>query len=194
METTSVLSEERIIREKVGKPLIWVSMVSMVMVFAGLTSAYVVRMEKGEWLEFSLPKWLYISTAIILLSSVTMNWVLASAKKNDFKNVKIAASITLLLGFAFIFSQFKAWGVLVDQKVVFAGSYSNAAGSFLYILTGLHLVHLVGGILSLSVVWVKSLGERYNSENLYGIRLCAIFWHFLDALWIYLFLFLLFVR
>jgi cytochrome c oxidase subunit 3 len=192
MET--ILSEQRIIREKVGKPLIWVAMVSMLMVFAGLTSAYVVRMEAGHWLEFELPQMFYVSTAIIIMSSVTMNWVLSSAKKNDFQNMKLAAGITLLLGFAFIICQFKAWGALVEQKVFFAGTYSNAAGSFLYILTGLHLVHLVGGIIALSVVWVKSIKQRYNSKNLYGIRLCAIFWHFLDALWIYLFLFLLFVR
>ena len=189
-----VLSEARITREKVGKPLIWVAMVSMVMVFAGLTSAYVVRMEKGDWLQFDLPQSLYISTAIIIISSVTMNWVLASAKKDDLKSMKIAASITLLLGIAFIFSQVNAWGVLVEQKVFFAGNQSNAACSFLYILTGLHLVHLVGGILALLVVWIKCLGEKYSSENHYGIKLCAIFWHFLDALWIYLFLFLLFVR
>lgn len=192
MET--VLSEKRIIREKVGKPLIWVAMISMLMVFAGLTSAYVVRKDAGNWLEFQLPRLFYVSTAIIIISSVTMNWVLSSAKKNDMKNMKLAATITLLLGIAFIVCQFKAWGVLVEQKVFFAGTYSNAAGSFLYILTGLHLLHLAGGILALSVVWVKSLRERYSAENLYGIRICAIFWHFLDALWIYLFLFLLFVR
>lgn len=192
MET--VLSEKRIIREKVGKPLVWVSIVSMVMIFGGLTSAYIVRMEQGDWLHFELPQLFYVSTTIIIISSVTMNWVLSAAKKNELKNVKIAASLTLLLGIAFIYCQVKAWGVLYDQKVVFAGDYSNAAGSFLYILTGLHLVHLIGGILSLLVVWVKSLGERYNSEDLYGIKLCAIFWHFLDVLWIFLFLFLLFVR
>lgn len=189
-----VLSEERITREKVGKPLIWVAIVSMVMVFAGLTSAYYVRMQAGDWLHFDMPQLFYVSTAIIIFSSVTMNWVLASAKKNDFKNMKIASSITLVLGIAFIFCQFKAWGVLYAQKVVFAGSYSNPAGSFLYILTGLHMAHLVAGILALSVVWVKALGKRYNSEDHYGIKVCAIFWHFLDALWIFLFLFLLFVR
>lgn len=190
----STLSEARITREKVGKPLIWVAIVSMVMVFAGLTSAYVVRMQAGDWLHFDLPQLFYVSTAIIIISSVTMNWVLSSAKKNDFKNMKVASSVTLMLGIAFIICQFKAWGILFDQKVVFAGSYSNAAGSFLYILTGLHMAHLVGGILALSVVWVKALGKRYNSENHYGIKLCAIFWHFLDALWIFLFLFLLYVR
>ncbi len=188
METT--LSEERITREKVGKPLIWVAIVSMVMVFAGLTSAYVVRMQAGDWLHFDLPKLFYVSTAIIIISSVSMNWVLSSAKKNDFNSMKLAASITLLLGIAFIVCQFKAWGILYEQKVFFAGSYSNAAGSFLYILTGLHMLHLVAGILALLVVWVKTLGKRYNSENHYGIKICAVFWHFLDALWIFLFLFL----
>jgi len=129
-----------------------------------------------------------------MISSVTMNWVLISAKKNNYKNITLASLITLLLGLSFIICQFKAWGVLVDQKIYFAGKYSNPAGSFLYILTALHLAHLVGGILSLSVVWINSIRKRYNAENLLGIKLCAIFWHFLDALWIYLFLFLLFVR
>jgi cytochrome c oxidase subunit 3 len=188
------IEEKRATREKVAKPLLWIGMISMVMVFAALTSAYVVRMEKGDWMRFELPQMFYISTAVIMLSSVTMNWTLSSAKKNDFKNIKRAALLTLLLGIVFVVFQFKAWGVLVEQKVFFAGKYSNASGSFLYALTGLHMAHLAGGIISILVVWIKSLGQRYNSGDLLGIRLCAIFWHFLDLLWIYLFLFLLFVR
>ncbi len=191
---TITLEEKKEIREKSAKPLLWLGMVSMAMIFAGLTSAYVVRQGKGDWLKFELPQLFYISTAIIIISSVTMNWVLSSAKNNNYKNVKLASLITLILGFAFVICQFKAWGTLVDQKVFFAGKYSNAAGSYLYILTGLHLLHLIGGILSLLLVWVKSLKNKYNSENLLGIKLCAIFWHFLDVLWIYLFLFLLFFR
>ena len=186
--------EKRITREKVAKPLLWVGMISMVMIFAALTSAYVVREQKGDWLQFELPRMFYISTAIIIISSVTMNWAVSSAKKNDFKNVKLASLLTLVLGISFVVCQFKAWGVLVDQKIFFAGKYNNAAGSFLYALTGLHMAHLAGGIIAISVVWVKSLMKSYNSENLLGIQLCAIFWHFLDILWIYLFLFLLFVR
>ena len=192
MET--LITEDKALFERTKKTLLWVAMVSMVMVFAGLTSAYVVRMEKGDWLDFELPRLFYISTAIILLSSVTMNQVLSNAKKNDYKGVKWAAGITLLLGMGFIVSQIEAWETLYSQKIVFAGNQSNAAGSFLYILTGLHLLHLAGGFLALLWVWVKSLREKYNSENLLGIKLCAIFWHFLGALWIYLFLFLLFVR
>ena len=191
---TITLEEKKEIREKSAKPLLWLGMVSMAMIFAGLTSAYVVRQGKGDWLKFELPQLFYISTAIIIISSVTMNWVLSSAKNNNYKNVKLASLITLILGFAFVICQFKAWGTLVDQKVFFAGKYSNAAGSYLYILTGLHLLHLIGGILALLLVWVKSLKNKYTSENLLGIKLCAIFWHFLDVLWIYLFLVLLFFR
>jgi cytochrome c oxidase subunit 3 len=186
--------EKNAIREKVARPLLWIGMITMVMLFASLTSAYVVRQEKGDWLKFELPQLFYISTAIIIISSVTMNWALSAAKKNDLKSLKLAAFLTLVLGLSFIICQFKAWGALVDQKIFFAGKYSNASGSFLYALTGLHMAHLIGGILAVLVVLVKSLMNRYNSENLLGIRLCAIFWHFLDGLWIYLFLFLLFVR
>jgi len=191
---TITAEEKNSIREKVARPLLWVGMISMVMLFASLTSAYVVRQQKGDWLQFELPQLFYISTAIIIISSVSMNWTLSAAKKNDFKNIRLSSLITLILGAAFVICQFKAWGVLVDQKIFFAGKYSNASGSFLYALTGLHMAHLIGGILALSVVWIKSVMNRYNSENLLGIRLCTIFWHFLAGLWIYLFLFLLFVR
>jgi cytochrome c oxidase subunit 3 len=194
METAAALEEQKITRNKVAIPLLWLSIVAMIMIFASMTSAYVVSRGKGGWLHFELPQLFYVSTAIILMSSVTMNWTLASARKNDFKNVKIAALLTLLLGIAFIICQFKAWGQLVDQKVFFAGKSSSGSGSYLYALTGLHLAHLIFGFFALLVVWVKSIGQRYDSENLLGIRLCAIFWHFLDVLWIYLFLFLLFVR
>jgi cytochrome c oxidase subunit 3 len=194
METVSVTEEKRITREKVAKPLLYISMVGMLMIFASLTSAYIVRQKKGDWLNFELPQMFYISTAIIIISSVSINWALAAAKKNDFKSIKWAALTTLLLGIAFTITQFQAWGALVDQKVFFAGKYSNASGSFLYVLTGLHLAHLFGGIIAVFVVWIKSIQQKYNSENLLGIRLCAIFWHFLDLLWIYLFVFLLFQR
>lgn len=174
--------------------MLWLAMGSMVMIFGSLTSAYYVRRESGNWMHFELPQMFYISTAVIIISSVTMNWVLSVAKKNDFKNIKLASWITLVLGMVFVITQFQAWSVLVDQKVFFAGKQSNASGSFLYALTGLHLAHLAGGIIALTVVAIKALKEKYNSENLLGIKLCAIFWHFLDGLWIFLFLFLLFVR
>lgn len=186
--------EKQITREKVAKPMLYLSMGSMFMLFAAFTSAYIVRMKKGDWMHFDVPQIFYISTAIILVSSVTMNWVLSSAKKNDFKNIRLGALITLLLGAGFVICQVMGWSVLYSQKIVFAGKYSNASGSFFYVLTLMHLLHLFGGMIALLVVWIKSIQGKYDSENLLGVRLCAIFWHFLDVLWICLFLFLLFVR
>ena len=190
----SVSQEKRINTSKAAIPLLWVSIVAMVMIFGSLTSGYIVSRGKSNWLHFELPQLFYVSTAVILMSSVTMNWTLSAARKNNLKNIKIGSLLTLLLGLAFVACQFKAWGYLVDQKIFFAGQTSSGSGSYLYVLTGLHLAHLAFGLIALLVVWVKSLLHRYNSENLLGIRLCAIFWHFLDVLWIFLFLFLLFVR
>ncbi len=194
MNTVSYQEEKRITREKVALPMLWVGMVSMFMIFAALTSAYLVRKMKGGWLEFDLPQLFYISTAIILLSSVTMNQTLQSARKNDTKAIQRFAFFTFVLGSAFIVCQFLGWRNLVDQKVFFAGKDSNAAGSFLYALTGLHLLHLVGGLIAVFVVWINATRKKYDSHNLLGIKLCALFWHFLDGLWIFLFLFLLLKR
>lgn len=186
--------ERRVIRNKIAMPMLFLSMGSMFMLFAAFTSAYYVRQQKGDWLQFDIPQIFYISTAVILLSSVTMNWGLSAIKKNNLAGLKTASGITLLLGLGFVVCQFLGWSVLYSQKIVFAGKYSNASGSFFYVLTLMHLLHLVAGIIALFVVWIKSIQGKYTSENLLGVRLCAIFWHFLDILWIYLFLFLLFVR
>lgn len=196
---TSTLSfseqeEKRLTRAKVAKPMLWLGMGSMVMLFAGLSSAYVVSHESAKWVQFELPQLFYISTAIIILSSVTMNSAVMAAKKNEFKSIKRYVLITLLLGIAFIISQFQAWSYLISQGIYFTGKTHNASGSYLYMLTFMHMLHLVAGIISLMVVWVKAVGKKYNSENILGLQLSAIFWHFLDVLWIYLFLFLLFIR
>lgn len=192
MET--VITNEQEVHERARKSLLWVAIVSMVMFFGAFASGYIVRMESGNWLHFELPKMFYISTAIILLSSATINWALSAAKGNNLSAVKKASGLTLLLGISFMASQFLAWTELYEGNIVFAGNQSNASGSFLYALTGLHLLHLVFGFFAVFVVWVKALREKYNAENYLGIKLCAIFWHFLDGLWIFLFTFLLFVR
>lgn len=187
-------TEEKKTHEKAIQWLLWVSIVSMIMIFAGLTSAYVVRQGAGNWLEFSLPAMFWVSTAVIIFSSASMNFAFQSAKKNNYKNVIIGTAITLVLGLLFVYTQFTAWGILVDQKIFFTGKTANASGSFLYIITGAHLAHLFGGLICLITVLVKALQKKYNQNNLLGIKLCSIYWHFLDALWIYLFLFLLIIR
>lgn len=191
----SITIEEKLeIRGKAAKPMLWLAIVSMVMIFAGLTSAYVVRQAKGDWQNFDLPIKFYISTSLILLSSITMNWALISAKKNNLKNVKQALVVTLALGVAFVVFQFLGWGDLVKQQIFFAGKLSNASGSFLYIITGVHLAHLLAGLISLVVTLFMAVKEKYNPDNLLGLHLCSIYWHFLAILWVYLFLFLLFIH
>jgi cytochrome c oxidase subunit 3 len=186
--------ERQEIKSKAYKPMLMIAIVSMVMLFAGLTSAYIVRQAEGNWLSFELPSAFYTSTGVILLSSLTMNWALASAKKDHKKNIKTAMALTLILGLLFVISQFAGWNHLVKQNVFFAGPSSNASGSFLYALTGLHLAHLFGGLIYVSIVLSRALNEKYSSKNFLGLQLCSIYWHFLDILWIYLFFFLLFIR
>ncbi len=173
------------------KILLWLSMVSMVMIFAGLTSGYIVRQAESNWFVFQLPKIFYLSTAFIVLSSVSMQWALSSLKKNNRSQLITGLITTLGLGFAFAFTQFAAWSKLVDAGIFFTG---NPSGSFLYVLTALHLFHLLGGIIFLMVISARSIQGKFSSTNTLPVELCAIFWHFLDGLWVYLFIFLMIVR
>lgn len=173
------------------KIFLWIAMCSMTMLFAGLTSAYIVRQAEGNWVHFELPRLFYLSTAFIVASSISMQWALASIKKNQASNLLTGLILTLGLGLAFAFTQFLGWSQLVDEKIFFVG---NPSGSFLYVITGLHLAHLFGGIIYMLVVITKAIRNKYSAENNLQIQLCSIYWHFLDVLWIYLFLFLLFIR
>ena len=174
--------------------MLYLAIISMCMIFGGLTSAYVVRSGDPGWLHFDLPNAFYISTAIIISSSFTMLWALLAAKKDNFSGVKIGMILTLILGMAFVVSQFKAWGALVDNGIFLGGKDSNAAGQFLYVISFAHLLHLAGGIIMLIYVCIKSLKQLYHSKNLLGLQLCSIYWHFLDLLRIYLFVFIYFAH
>ena len=170
------------------KIFLWIAIGSMIMLFAGLTSAYMVRQAEGNWVHFELPKLFYLSTTLIILSSASMQWAAYSVKKDQRGNLLSGLIVTLGLGLAFSFSQFLGWSKLVDEKIFFVG---NPSGSFLYVLTGLHLAHLAGGLIYLLVIITKSIRGKYNSENNLPVQLCTTYWHFLDILWVYLFVFLL---
>ncbi|MBD77896.1 MAG: cytochrome oxidase subunit III [Crocinitomicaceae bacterium] len=186
--------EKHEIRLKTSKNLLWVAIATMVMLFIGFTSAYIVRQEEGQWLVFELPNILFISTLVIMLSSVSMVWATRSAKKDNNQGVKIGLLITLVLGLVFVVCQYQAWVEVHDLGIVWAGKESNAAGSYLYLITGLHLAHLFAGILSLIYTFARSLRGAYSSSNSLGLELTALYWHFLDVLWVYLFLFLYYIR
>ena len=117
MDAMTINMENNSMRGKTLKPLLWIGIVSILMLFAGLTSAYIVSKADGGWLQFELPKMFYLSTVIIIISSISMNYALISAKRNNINNIKIALAFTLILGLGFVFSQFMAWKTLVGQEV-----------------------------------------------------------------------------
>lgn len=194
MEAIMTEKETFMTKSRAANAMLWVGIVSIIMLFAGLTSAYIVRQAEGNWLYFDLPRVFYVSTAIIIASSLSMAVAQRAVKKNNFSLTSIALVTTVLLGIAFCITQWLGWRELVAMNVFFAGHESNPAGSFLYVLSGVHLLHLAGGIIAVSITTVKAILKRYSSENHLGIDLAAIYWHFLDILWVYLLLFLVFIR
>jgi cytochrome c oxidase subunit 3 len=181
-------------RRKTAKPLLYIGCVSIVMLFAGLTSAYVVRADNGNWLVFQLPDIAIISTAVIITSSLTMLLAQRAIKKGNLNLATIGVFLTLVLGILFFYTQWEGWRQLTAQGIYFVGKYSNASGSFLYFIAVVHLLHMIGGLIALSVSLTKCLLKKYSSTDYLGIELTAIYWHFLDLLWVYLFLFLYFYR
>jgi cytochrome c oxidase subunit III len=174
---------------------VWLFMVSVIMIFGALTSAYIVRQAEGNWLDFELPTMFWVTTAIILLSSVTMHWAYLSVKKNNMETARVAISITAVLGVAFLVGQYMGWAQLVDAGIHLVGRDASAvSGSFLYVISGLHGVHVVSGVIFVLVVLVAVFKFKIHSKNLAQMEMCATYWHFLDGLWLYLFVFLLLYR
>jgi len=194
------MAEEAAIRQefqskrRVQKAMLWIGILSMIMLFAGLTSAYIVRQAEGQWLYFELPTTFYISTAMIVSSSVTLLPLVRFAKRDNHNGIMLSLGLTMILGLLFTYFQFQAWGEMVDLGIFFAGSQSNAAGSYLYVITGVHLAHLAGGLITLLFTLIKASLKRYDSANYTGLELTATYWHFLDILWIYLLMFLMYIR
>lgn len=171
---------------------LWLFIVSIVMIFAAMSSAYIVRQAEGNWLEYEMPVIFWVNSAILIASSMTMHWAYVSAKADNLVMVKVAMIITTMLGLGFLVGQWYSWVALVDMKVFFAGSYSNPSGSFLYVITGLHAFHLITGVVYLLIILGASFQYKIHSKSLVRMEMCATYWHFLDILWIYLFAFLLF--
>lgn len=192
MEDQFVLNEKDFQEEKkkkVMKPLLWFGMVSIVMLFAGLTSAVIVRKGDGEWMHFEMPSMFLVSCIIILLSSLFFVLANIFGKKNNNSMLKSMLFLALISGVTFIYTQFAGYSQLVNQGVFLTGATHNASGSFLYIISGLHLLHLIGGIIALLIVTFNAFKGRYNSENLLGLQVCSSYWHFMGGMWIYLYVF-----
>lgn len=179
---------------KAKKMMLWFAMISMTMMFAGLTSAYVVSKARPDWLEnFNLPAAFHFSTLVIVLSSISFWMAFKSLKERNAAAVTRYTVFTLLLAIAFTVSQWVGFSSVVADGYYFTGSESSVTTSFLYVIVITHFAHLIGGIVVLLIVLLKHINGRYQDKPL-GFVLAHTFWHFLGFLWLYLFVFLFFLR
>ncbi|MDP2387096.1 MAG: cytochrome c oxidase subunit 3 [Bacteroidota bacterium] len=192
MNTATIKSDEQRVHEKARKSLLYWAMGSMFIFFSGFCSAYIVMMGNGNWLVFELPDMFYLSTAVIVASSLTLYLAQNAVKKDNFKMVTLGLALTFILGLIFCFLQFQAWAYLISNNIFFVGG--NVASSILYVITFLHFIHIVFGLIALLISLIKASRHRYTSSNYLGLSLTSIFWHFLDILWVGLFLFLTYNR
>lgn len=167
---------------------VWLFIIAICMMFAGMTSAYIVKQSEGNWLMFDLPQMFVYSSIIVILSSIAMHYSFISAKRDNLTQLKFGLVVTTILGFCFLVSQYLGWIALVKSDVFFVG---NAAGSFVYVFSGLHGFHLVSGIIFLLIVLSSALKFKIHSKSLVLIEMCTTYWHFLGGLWLYLYLFLI---
>jgi len=188
---------------KAKKMMLWFGMISITMTFAGLTSAFIVSSSRPDWLNsFLMPTWFLVSTFSIVFSSIFFQlakvnldkYVRVALPDNSNiclfrKNVNIYLSFTGLMAIVFVISQFLGFGEIISLGYYFTGPESSVTTSYIYVLVFLHLLHLFAGIIVLSVVIIRFNNQKYERNKL-GFDLAIIFWHFLGALWIYLFLFI----
>ena len=180
---------------------LWLFLVTVTMMFAAFSSALVVQwpdsVANGTWAHFNIPVNFTISTVIIILSSISMQWAYFTAKRNELTQNRIALAITLILGIGFIISQIMGYKAMVAEHIYFTGlvktgsrMVSPISGSFFYVISGIHALHIIGGVIFLAFTLVSSLRFRVHSKNMLRINLCTTYWHFIGALWIYLFILL----
>ena len=242
---SSIPKEERLeIKKKTSKNMMYLAIGSMIMLFLGLSSGYYISKSGPVWVSITIPQEFFISSGIIIISSITIFIALKLAKKGNFKLLPFFMIITLILGLLFVKFQRDGWkymksrgmylsdvvkidGLIKNKDVEYGVDYKifmndnelkyedgvfydkrdeynsipvypsldadNVSSSWMYILTGLHLAHLIGGIISLIVVTIKSLLKKYTENDIVGIEVSSIYWHFLDFLWLSLLSLLYFV-
>ena len=177
------------------KMMLWLGIASLFMTFAGLTSAFIVSKSREDWiLNFDLPSAFTFSLALIIISSLTLILARRELLKNNFRVTTIYLCITLFLGVSFAISQFIGFNEIIENGYHFTGPTSTITTSFIFLIAFVHLVHVLAGILVLLFVIISNSKRKYSKNNFLGFELASIFWHFIDILWIYLFLFLVFFR
>ena len=168
---------------------LWVAMASILMMFAGFTSAYIVKRNDSNWLQFSLPPVFWYSTFVILLSSLTVYLATKSFKARNMARYRTLITVTAALGVLFVILQWSGFKYLQTHGVKLIGSQSNVSGSFLGVITGVHMLHVLGGVIALLIMFFKAYNSRQKNYSSIPIELAGTYWHFVDGIWLYLFIF-----
>lgn len=190
MEMTTAVQRTSINPKKFA---LWVGMASIVMMFAAFTSAYIVKQSGGNWLEFTLPNIFYVSTALILGSSLAIHLSYGAYKAQNEGMYKIGLVIAFILGIGFLISQYVGWTTLLGQGI---DMKANVSGAFTYLITGAHAVHILSGLAAMLVALIHAFTLKFNytERRKNRFELVVQYWHFLDFLWIYLLIFMLTTR
>jgi len=174
------------------KLLLWIAICSICMMFAGWTSAFLVRKAQGNWLLFPMPWSFWISTIVILTSSVTMHLTLRSFTQRNMKLYKAMLALTTFLGVAFMLLQLYGFYQLGQSGITLASNGDGVSGSFIYVISSVHILHMLGGVIALVVMYlVVNFSKKTKIYSSTGLEILSTYWHFVDVLWIYLFLFFL---
>ena len=191
MDLTQGTTQEK--QKRAKKMMLWFGIISLVMSFAGLTSAFIVSSSREDWLaNFTLPSAFTYSTLIIISSSVMLFLAKQTLKKNQAAVTTSLLIGVFILGIAFIYSQIQGFNQIIASGYNFTGPTSNITMSYIYVIAVVHILHVLAGIICLFVVIVNLLNKKYSNENKLGFDLASNFWHFVDILWVYLFFFLYF--
>lgn len=193
MDLTQGTDRDKDARAK--KMMLWFGIVSLLMGFAGWTSAYIVSSSREDWIQgLELPTLFYVSTALILISSLSYIWAKKAVVDADSKLGTTLLLVTLGLGIAFIVLQFMGFQQMLANGYYFTGPTSSIKMSYIFLIAAVHIVHVVAGLISLLTVLYNQIKGKYTSEEYLGMSLGGTFWHFLGLLWLYLVLFMSFVK
>lgn len=170
---------------------LWVAIGSIIMMFAGLTSAYIVKRSQPNWSTFEMPVLFWYSTAVIVLSSITMQMALKAFIQRNRSLYRGLLTLTVLLGVTFVILQWLGFSKIWASGVTFAGA---GGGQFLYIIAGLHAIHVIAGLIALAIMFFKAVSTKSRNYNSVPVEVMATYWHFVDALWIYLMVFFMLLQ
>jgi cytochrome c oxidase subunit 3 len=192
MDLTQGTKKEKLARSK--KMMLYFGIASLIMSFAGWTSAFIVSSTRPDWIQnFIMPTAFIVSVFVILVSSITLFAAKSALKNGNRQLTTILLLVTFLLGIYFIINQFNGFAEIIQQGYNFTGPTSNVTMSYIYLIAVVHIAHVMVGLICLLVVIYNHFKQKYKSDDMLGLELASTFWHFVDILWVYLFLFLYFM-